>query len=505
MYLSKYGYVIPKSELTRKQISTIKNDLVARPLSDDKYYCDNTFNVYRETQNKITVPLQYGLENFGEPPAFTDSYAGESIPKIKFTGELRDYQKEPYSKMYDLFKDVTPENPKGGVMSLATGGGKTFLATKLICDLGRKTLVLVNKLSLLHQWVDELKRFSDGIRVGIVQGKNVDIIDKHVIVATIQSTVKGTYPDTIFDDISMVIIDECHNVSSKMFSTVLFNVASPVMLGLSATPNRADGLDTVLHWWISGLIYQTPKANKKFDLQIKVVKCSSENYREIHNVNRATGQKQLQFTSMLSDLIKMEDRNKIIVDVIIHIMGLDEKVKRKILVMSDRREHIKILMQMLKERNVNFTFAPFVGAMKITTLETNRKCDVILATTAAFSEGVSEKDLNTLILVSPKKFVGHLANQAKMDSGKMEQIVGRIFRKTHTQITPMIIDIADDFSVYRMHMSQRLAFYKQHFVEYQMINQTVNLDGYNDISDIITVKRTKKLDSPPKIDYCLLE
>jgi superfamily II DNA or RNA helicase len=505
MYLSKYGYVIPKSELTSKQLVNVKKDLVAKPLSDDKYYSDNTFNVYRETSSKITVPLQYGLVNFGEPDKFTSSYRGESIPKIKFTGTLRDEQKEPYQKMYDRFKDVRPNNPKGGVMSLATGKGKTFLATKLICELGRKTLVLVNKLSLLDQWVQELDRFSDGLRVGVVQGKNVDIIDKHVIVATIQSTVKGTYPDTIFDDISMVIMDECHNVSSKMFSTVLFNVASPIMLGLSATPTRSDGLDTVLHWWVSGLIYQTPKTMKKPKLQIQIVKCRSENYKEVHTINKATRQQQLQFTSMLSHLVNMKSRNELIVDVIIDVMNAESQVKRKVLVMSDRREHIKQLYELLKERNVSFTFAPFVGSMKIGTLNENRKCDVILATTAAFSEGVSEKDLNTLILVSPKKFVGHLTKQVKKDSGKMEQIVGRIFRKEHTDIIPKIIDIADDFSVYRVHLSQRLVFYKQHFPEYQMINSSVDLDKYTGISDVSIEKRIKKMDSPIKNEYCLLE
>lgn len=505
MYLSKYGYVIPKSELSSKELTSIKKDLIAKPLTDDKYYVDNTFNVYRESSTKITVPLQYGIERFGVPKATTSSFRGESIPKIKFTGTLRPDQTDPYNKMYDLFKEASSNKPKGGVMSLATGKGKTFLATKLICELGRKTLVLVNKLSLLEQWKNELAHFSDGLEVGVVQGKNVDVIDKHVIVATLQSTIKGTYPDTIFDDVSMVIIDECHNVSSKMFSTVLFNVASPVMLGLSATPSRADGLDTVLHWWVSGLIYQTPKTSKKPQLEIDVIKCKSENYKEVHTFNRITRQNQLQFTSMLSDLTGMQQRNKLIVDVIIDTMNKPESVKRKILVMSDRREHIKALYELLNQRNVDFTFAPFVGAMKIDTLNDSRKCDVILATTAAFSEGVSEKDLNTLILVSPKKFVGHLTHQTKRDSGKMEQIVGRIFRKEHTEIVPKIIDIADDFSVYKVHLSQRLVFYKQHFPEYQMTNLNVNLDEYETIQDISVDKRIKKIDSPPKVEYCLLD
>lgn len=509
MYLSKYGYVIPKNTLESDTIRAIKKELVAKPLSDGKFMAINmSFPVYRETPTKLIVPVQYGIQKFGEPDSVTSSFTGESIPKITFTGTLREDQKEPYNRMYSKLSTTTPTSPKGGIMSLATGKGKTFLAAKLICEMERKTLVFVNKLSLLHQWKSELEKFTDNkIKVGVVQGKNIDIIDKHVIIATLQSVSKDNYPDKIFDDISMVIIDECHNVSSKMFSQVLFNTASPVMLGLSATPHRADGLDTVLNWHVSGLLYQTPKNTSLGTLEIQVIKCASSDYKEIHVFNKMTREHQLQFTSMLTELVNHQQRNKLIVDVIesIAVPG------RKTLVMSDRREHIRQLIAILQQRNVNFTFAPFVGAMKIETLNENRKSDVILATTAAFSEGVSEKDLNTLVLVSPKKYVGHMVNNQKKDSGKMEQIVGRIFRKKHTEVQPLIIDIADDFSVYKSHLSQRLVFYKKHFSEYNLVYKSVDLDTYESLENVKLDKTVKVLKnspsktSTPKVEYCLLE
>ena len=102
---------------------------------------------------------------------------------------------------------------------------------------------------------------------------------------------------------------------------------------------------------------------------------------------------------------------------------------------------------------------------------------MILATYSIFSEGISEKDLCTLLLVTPKKFkVNNDSNTGKRDSGKMKQIVGRIFRKEHTDHHPMIFDFSDNFSIFRNQSRQRQIFYEIEFTKSLIKNYiSVNL------------------------------
>ena len=103
---------------------------------------------------------------------------------------------------------------------------------------------------------------------------------------------------------------------------------------------------------------------------------------------------------------------------------------------------------------------------------------------------------DTLILITPKKFIGHLKNTTKNESGKLEQIVGRIFRKDHNEHNPLIIDLHDNFSVYKAQSAQRKAFYKQNFKTALIENQSINLDDFelDDINvECIVTKKKKQI------------
>ena len=59
-----------------------------------------------------------------------------------------------------------------------------------------------------------------------------------------------------FDCFGHVIIDEAHRIPSQVFSKALQKINCPYMLGLSATPNRKDGLTKILKWYIGDIVYQ---------------------------------------------------------------------------------------------------------------------------------------------------------------------------------------------------------------------------------------------------------
>ena len=246
---------------------------------------------------------------------------------------------------------------------------------------------------------------------------------------------------------------------------------------------------------------------------IRLLKIDSDDYTEIATTNRFTGQKQIQFTSMLSELVEMPTRNKLIIELIKQY----NKESRKILVLSERRTHLLKLHNLLEQdQNITFTYGLFLGGMKVIELERSKACNVILATVAAFGEGVSEKDLDTLILTTPKKFIGHRTNNmTKNESGKLEQIIGRIFRKEHTTLEPLIIDLQDNFSVYKTQANGRNTFYKTHFKSAVLESQYVNLSDFTPdtiSSKSVILKRTKRIEEPKEINqenlitkFCIIE
>ncbi len=491
-YLSKRGYVIKKENISKEELTDLKKILIAKPLVDSKFIKNNnedtSFPVYIETKNKIYIPKMFGISRYGQPNLCMPNYIGKEWEnEIKFKGSLFEKQKEPT----DILIKACKENG-GGILSMAAGAGKTFCSLYVLSKLKMKAIIVVNKIPLMKQWQNEIAAFLPDAKVGIIQGqKNIDVEGKDIIIAMLQSLSRIDYPDSLFSDFAVSIYDEAHNISSQMFSKVLFKLCSKYTIGLSATPNRADGCEYVFKWHVGDIVYKSVNEERKGKPPIiRNLKIDSTDYKEICTMNRFTGQNTIQFTSMLSDLVNMEKRNKLIIEIIKDC----RKEQRRILVLSDRRTHLQNLYSFLdKDLNVTFTYGLFLGSMKITELEKSKACDVILATYAAFSEGVSEKDLDTLILTTPKKFIGHLKNATKNESGKLEQTVGRVFRKMHIERNPMIIDFQDNFSVYKTQSAGRRKFYKEHFKNAIFQNQSVNLDEHDDVK-IEYIKNNKKIE-----------
>jgi superfamily II DNA or RNA helicase len=500
-YLSKHGYVLKKEDLSTDSIAQLKNDLVARPLQDTKFAATQatTFPVYIETKNKIYVPRRYGLDKFGEAGKMLRNYLGQDTrTPLSFQGSLRESQIEPYERLRAACLEEG-----GGVLQLHTGGGKTFIAIKLIADLGKKTLIVVNKIPLMEQWKKEIQMFLPCAKVGILQGqKNVSVVDCDIVIGMLQSLAQIDYPDALFEDFGCVVIDEIHNISSKVFSKILFKLSSLYMVGLSATPERADGLSYVYKWHIGGIIFKSQATRDGLHPVVQLYKAHSDKYIEHSTTNKFTGKKQIQFTQMLTELTEMPGRNRFIVSLICQFASQG----RKVLVLSDRRQHLMTLESHLKKKNVDFSFGLFLGQMKISQLEQSKRANVILATYKAFGEGVSERDLDTLVLTTPKKFVGHLQNTTKKEAGSLEQIVGRIFRKTHESFHPVIADIQDQFSVYKNQASQRLAFYKSHFENFRIETHVVNEWNLEDSRNVhYLLPRSTTTDHPVYSKDCLLD
>ena len=469
-YISKRGYVLKKESFPKEIIDELKKELIAKPLVSDTFLMLNKdFDVFIETVNNVYIPKMYGISKFGNPEKELKNFQGIFWDKSHdFTGKLLDRQIIPYNTLLNACNKVG-----GGLLQLNAGAGKTFITIKVLSELKGKTIIIVNKIPLMHQWAEEISKLLPTIRIGYLQGQsNVNIQDADIVIAMLQSMSRIDYPDELFNDFKTVVFDEVHNFSSKCFSKILFKVCCPYSIALSATPQRSDSCDYIINWHVGKLVYKGTVERIGLMPRLHIIKTTSDEYREIKSYNKFQRKDILQFTSMISQLIEMKSRNNLIIKYIKEY----QLQNRKILVLSDRRDHLYTLKTMLESDAVDFTFGLFLGKMKAKDLEHTKTCNVLLATYKAFSEGINEKDLDTLVLITPKKYIGHIPNSVKKENGSLEQIVGRIFRKQHLTIQPIIIDLSDHFSVYKSQASSRLVFYKSHFENLEILETKVNLD-----------------------------
>jgi superfamily II DNA or RNA helicase len=447
-YLGKRGYILRKKFLNDEIINNIRNELNVKPFVNGDYGGgDESFKIYMENENKFYLPKFYGIEKFGNPDV-NILPQGKDID-IQFSLDLKNEQKIPAEKTIEAY-----EKYGGGILSLPCGFGKTILALYFISVLKKKTLVIVHKEFLMNQWIERIKFALPSAKVGIVQGDKCQIDDNDIIIGMLQTlSMKEFAPDT-FDDIGHVIIDECHTISSRVFSRALMKVNIKYMLGISATPTRSDGLMKVLKYHIGDTFF-TIKSNEKNIVKVERYLLDSTN--EHYNQDILNFRGQVQMATMINNISDCRDRTKLIINKAISEINAHEK--RQILILSDRRQQLEDMYKIISE-TTSISVGYYVGGLKKGVLKDNEKCKILLGTYPMASTGLDIPSLNGLILATPRSDI--------------IQSIGRIDRIVHTDIQPLIVDMVDTFSVFESQSRKRFAVYKKK--KYMMEDISYNLD-----------------------------
>lgn len=149
----------------------------------------------------------------------------------------------PYQEAARLATELRHAECRGTLVVLPTGCGKSFLAGMVTWDWkskGQKVLILCPTIILCQQMYDDLRGM--GLRPTIEQSSNRADRTADVVVASV-ATMKGdrlrSWPSTTF---GLVIADEAHRSTSDMYAEIFAHFGSAKLLGLTATPSRADGV-----------------------------------------------------------------------------------------------------------------------------------------------------------------------------------------------------------------------------------------------------------------------
>jgi len=462
--LCKEGYLIPKTNKYKNTIELVKQELTVEPFQIATYSKKDKslkFPVYQENDKYISVPKFYGIKKFGNPD-INKEIQGQKI-NIKFKGDLRPMQKEIVSTVIHHL-----EKNDGGVLCLPCAAGKTVLSLYLASLFKVKTLVIVHKTFLLNQWKERAEEFTDA-SIGIIQQNKVDIDGKDIVIGMLQSIAKDKYDSNIFRDFGLVIFDEAHHAPSQYFSKALPMIASKLTIGLSATPKRADKLEKILYWYFGDIMYQASiEENDKVLVNIVNYDIEHEKFKEYlmytGDVNRP---------KTINKLTTIGRRNKFIIDLVEEVLQEDE---RKVLILSDRIEHLETLKKRLDEREITTTNF-YIGGMKQKALDVAKNAQVIFASYGMAAEGLDIPSLNTLFMVTSRK--------------EVEQAVGRVVRKINPNVRPLIYDFTDQLPSFVNQGRHRRKLYKKMGFEV-MITEVKNneiIREYN-INDVKDIKKT---------------
>ncbi len=424
--------------------------------------------LYEEDEENIILPkalfekLSMTLEKLGiEYSLYYDESSGAFID-VFFSGKLREEQKLAFDNLIAY---------KNGILCAIPGFGKTVVAARLICEIKRSTLILVHTKELAKQWRERLFEFIDirydaievgkrkkSVFIGGIGAKGKALTSK-IDILTMQSMFeKDKSVKDIVDNYGLIIVDECHHISSSTFRKIMRRVKSEYIYGLTATLHRKDGHHPIIKMYCGDIRYE--KTVKDIRKNSKYQKNIIPRFTPCRKPAHMLGEK-FSFQKISSFICENDLRNNMIVDDIRKLMTEG----RKIMVLTDRISHLDKLVELL---NDEFNLIALHGSLiykerkesldKINKLDKNSEV-LILSIGKLVGEGFDVPLLDTLILASPISW-----------KGRIIQYVGRLHRISENKSELRLIDYVDiHFPMLERMYFKRLKTYKS--MGYSLINE----------------------------------
>jgi len=148
----------------------------------------------------------------------------------------------------------------GGLAQAPTRSGKTLCAIEAACRRGGSTGILVDRELLDRQWMEAIEKHVRDVAgrpvpVGLIRGDRFDLPPQHpFVVGMLQTIARRPLDDTVRQAFRTVVLDEADIAPCETALAALRRFSAHYTIGLSATPDRKDGLGQAIQWMIGPTI-----------------------------------------------------------------------------------------------------------------------------------------------------------------------------------------------------------------------------------------------------------
>lgn len=410
--MNKVGMIqLNKNGLEKKTIKNIERDLSFTDYTDENL---PIYKLYFYEDDYLYIPR--GYDNFRYYDNTSIELNQPMQEKTEFKINLREYQLKAVDTLYNSVID------KGGATLIGgCGTGKTIMGIATAMKIKHKTCVLVHKEFLIEQWIERISMSCSNVKVGIWQQDTIPDDDCDFVIAMVQSLYSRKYDSSIYDRFDLIITDEVHRFSAPTWQNIISNFKARYRIGLTATPNRRDGLQEIFYNHIGKSVYEIQGTL----LNPTIYKYNTNIGIHTRQYTDYTGG--LNNAKFLTLIAENSDRNKQIANLLSNAVNKG----RKILLLSDRITMLDKLLDLLTNGlGETDIVSKYVGGLTAQQRDKSSKAKIILATYGMAQEGLDIPDIDTLFLATPKS--------------EITQAIGRILRPHQDKQEPIVIDFVDN-------------------------------------------------------------
>lgn len=341
---------------------------------------------------------------------------------------------------------------KNGVVVMPCGAGKTQTALEAVSRIGGRTLWLTHTQDLMNQSLNRAKSCLeiDSKTFGTITGGKVNI-GTSLTFATVQTMSKLDLREyeNAFD---AIIVDECHHAIGSptrvmQFYKVLSSLSARYKIGLTATPKRADGLERSMFALLGGIICEISKDEVKHTTCPVEVHGIKTGYKPDYDAVLA-GDGTLNYAQLVDDLTHNEERFQCVSNTLSALDG-------STLVLANRVEYLQRLCDNYDGNAICLSTLGVSKKAKEIRKEALRKLDCgeldcIFATWQLAAEGLDCPHLKYVVFATPEK-----------NERTVQQAAGRVERNAEGKDRGIIIDLIDEFGMYKGWWRKRSNLYKK--------------------------------------------
>jgi len=450
----RLGYRISSKYSDQFYYQQIKKFLTVS--SQDYYTKKIVYNEYfYETEKALLIPRLFPIEKYFDKNSIEQQEIWHS-QKIKIKSSVTPRNKIQEDSINHLL------NTPNCLLQLDPGSGKTVIAIDVMCKLKYKTIIIVHRDSLMEQWHDRLKQFSDisEDKIGVLNTQSYDYVLKNsdIILSTVQAfnaILRNKKHERNFQSklyhsgIGLMISDEVHTtVGAPTFSRASLFIPCHRTIGLSATPDREDGTFKIMKYHL-GEVFISQYASGTMDAEVNVIMA---NFDLLKNRERwLFWEGQFQY-SRYYQILKNSKIFLKLMDIVINTI-VDQN--RHAVIMGERIKLFEKLTKIYKDYDC-FIFKSGVKNDVLTK-------KLIFTTPGKMRDGIDAPWKDTLIMTSP--------------INNISQATGRIVRSYEGKPKPLVIDFVDTgiFNIRESFRRKRLPFYnkKNWIIKYYAIEKGV--------------------------------